>query len=441
MSYVLPGGIPGGNAEKEGKKPSDFSAKEVDAGRQVEREHTDDPAKATDITLDHLTEIPDYYRRLLAMERQADREGMKHDVKESADVALPPILLFVRHGSTKFNSGEGKTELLRGWLDVPLDETGEEEAHNTAEKLSAYPIAVIVSSDLKRAADTARAIQEHNGAELRITQELRPWDLGSLAGKPVDETHQKLIKLIEHGLMDAPGGESFNEFRDRCIKEYRKLMAAAEQIAPGGCVCAVTHTRNIRLLLGWLRDGMGDDAHHAPMLMEEDPLHTGDILLLIKQGNEWTVAHDHVTPTAQYHELKRIEGEPGEMISHEALPAKKAEADAGQSVGKMLHDALIKATEGATTPVRKAKAKFSVKIELGEKTKKAAMAICAKLRGDAVPPISTQRYAKLPFEDQPQPHDQPVQYQTDPDLNVVKQASVLYTKGMAAALYAVKLAD
>ena len=35
-SYVLPGGIPGGNAEKEGKKPSDFSIKEVDAGRKIE---------------------------------------------------------------------------------------------------------------------------------------------------------------------------------------------------------------------------------------------------------------------------------------------------------------------------------------------------------------------------------------------------------------------
>jgi hypothetical protein len=76
-TYRLPGGIPGGNAEKAGIKPSDVNAKELDAGRKIEEEHTNEPAKTTDIALDHLTEIPDYYRRLKAMEAEADQEGMK----------------------------------------------------------------------------------------------------------------------------------------------------------------------------------------------------------------------------------------------------------------------------------------------------------------------------------------------------------------------------
>jgi len=93
MAYALPGGIPGGNAEKEGKKPSDFSAKEVETGREIEHEHTDDSTKATDIALDHLTEIPDYYRRLVAMEQRADREGMKHDVSsEKASAAADDFI-------------------------------------------------------------------------------------------------------------------------------------------------------------------------------------------------------------------------------------------------------------------------------------------------------------------------------------------------------------
>ena len=75
--FRLPGGIPGGNAEKASTKPSDVSAQELDAGRKIEEEHTDEPAKTTDIALDHLTEIPDYYRRLKAMEAEADQEGMK----------------------------------------------------------------------------------------------------------------------------------------------------------------------------------------------------------------------------------------------------------------------------------------------------------------------------------------------------------------------------
>jgi len=75
--YQLPGGIPGGNAAKEGTKPGDVSAPELAAGRKIEQEHTSDPAKTTDIALDHLTEIPDYYRRLDEMEAEAKREGMK----------------------------------------------------------------------------------------------------------------------------------------------------------------------------------------------------------------------------------------------------------------------------------------------------------------------------------------------------------------------------
>jgi len=37
-------------------------------GTEVELEHTDDPAVAEEIALDHLDELPDYYTRLAAME-------------------------------------------------------------------------------------------------------------------------------------------------------------------------------------------------------------------------------------------------------------------------------------------------------------------------------------------------------------------------------------
>jgi hypothetical protein len=92
--YALPGGIPGGLAQQEGKKPADFAAQQVSAGRKVEYEHTPDPTKATDIALDHLTEIPDYYTRLQAMEDQAKRDGKFHDVEgageeKKGDDALP----------------------------------------------------------------------------------------------------------------------------------------------------------------------------------------------------------------------------------------------------------------------------------------------------------------------------------------------------------------
>lgn len=52
-----------------GDKPID--PKELAMGDKTEREHTDNPVFARKIALDHLSEIPDYYTRLAAMEKIA----------------------------------------------------------------------------------------------------------------------------------------------------------------------------------------------------------------------------------------------------------------------------------------------------------------------------------------------------------------------------------
>lgn len=65
--------IKGGLADK--KKPSDFDAKQLAAGIEVEMEHTDSIHTATEIAMDHLTEDPDYYKKLKKMEK----EDMKNE--------------------------------------------------------------------------------------------------------------------------------------------------------------------------------------------------------------------------------------------------------------------------------------------------------------------------------------------------------------------------
>lgn len=54
--------IPGGLGDE--TKPSDVSPEELAAGVKVEMEHTDDPALAEEIALDHLTEDPLYYKHM-----------------------------------------------------------------------------------------------------------------------------------------------------------------------------------------------------------------------------------------------------------------------------------------------------------------------------------------------------------------------------------------
>jgi hypothetical protein len=47
---------------------SQFDPKQLAMGQKVEMEHTDDPAEARKIAMDHLREMPDYYSKLAKME-------------------------------------------------------------------------------------------------------------------------------------------------------------------------------------------------------------------------------------------------------------------------------------------------------------------------------------------------------------------------------------
>jgi hypothetical protein len=61
--------IPGGLSS--GMQPEDFDPIELERGTQVELEHTNDPAIAQEIAMDHLVEDPDYYSRLEQSEAYA----------------------------------------------------------------------------------------------------------------------------------------------------------------------------------------------------------------------------------------------------------------------------------------------------------------------------------------------------------------------------------
>lgn len=65
--------LPGGLADR--KKPEDFDAMELARGVKVELEHTTSRQLATEIAMDHLTEDPDYYRKLKKMESGTEKRG------------------------------------------------------------------------------------------------------------------------------------------------------------------------------------------------------------------------------------------------------------------------------------------------------------------------------------------------------------------------------
>ncbi len=55
---------------------------ELTKGKKIEKEHTKDIYRATEIAMDHLSEYPDYYTRLKKMEKEAEIHAKKLRVKE-----------------------------------------------------------------------------------------------------------------------------------------------------------------------------------------------------------------------------------------------------------------------------------------------------------------------------------------------------------------------
>ena len=73
-------------AKKHRMEVSDIQ-KQLDMGIPIEHEHTKNKTLATDIALQHLEEIPDYYTRLKKMEASAKKEHKKFkDVKETVTI-------------------------------------------------------------------------------------------------------------------------------------------------------------------------------------------------------------------------------------------------------------------------------------------------------------------------------------------------------------------
>jgi broad specificity phosphatase PhoE len=139
-------------------------------------------------------------------------------------------------------SSPGEQERLRGWLDVPLDEQGLQEAQQTAARIAGHSIGTIYSSDLTRALQTSASVARVTGAPIIPSMDLRPWNLGSFAGQLVKELVPFLDLLKRHPEMPAPGGESWNQFYERYSRQLLTLMALSAD--SGKTIAAVTHVRN-----------------------------------------------------------------------------------------------------------------------------------------------------------------------------------------------------
>lgn len=154
-------------------------------------------------------------------------------------------------------------------VNVPLSEAGKEQATLLANRLEAYEIDGVYSSDLIRAVETATIIREHlekkQGKKLMsgIEKDLREADFGEMEGienKEVKVIYKKFYEERKQLKQDMayPKGECGQDVFDRAFPTLMKLT----QIGCNNLVI-VTHGGTIRSLLAGI---LGMSQARQPLL-------------------------------------------------------------------------------------------------------------------------------------------------------------------------------
>ena len=150
-----------------------------------------------------------------------------------------------RHGRTEWND----SRRFQGQTDVDLDDIGRAQAARAADQLAVLKPEVILSSDMKRAADTAQSLADLVGVQVRTTPALRETHGGTWEGQFADDLKSDPIYLdwLAGADVAAGGAESRSQVGTRAIVPVRE---AAASLGEGGVAVVVSHGGTIRALVG-----------------------------------------------------------------------------------------------------------------------------------------------------------------------------------------------
>jgi broad specificity phosphatase PhoE len=169
---------------------------------------------------------------------------------------MPPTRIFlVRHGHTESNSA-GPQAPLAGWTDVALSEAGRREADGLRTRLGGRGgWSAVYSSSSGRALETAhRAVDPSWHAQIRVLDDLREINCGTLDGKPLDAIKRHHAELWERNELKNdpgfrwPGGESYAELRERALTVLDRIADES----PGERVLVFTHAGIVSQIMGHL---------------------------------------------------------------------------------------------------------------------------------------------------------------------------------------------
>lgn len=159
-------------------------------------------------------------------------------------------LIVWRHGRTSWNVAHR----FQGHADIALDDVGHDQADEAAAVLAAEKPHAIVSSDLRRARDTAEALARACGQEVAVDAGLREAYAADWEGLTHEQIQQRDAGLYRRWREDSgvrPGGtgETAVEVAMRMEQAlHRHLLRRAD----GETLVLVTHGGSARALVGRL---------------------------------------------------------------------------------------------------------------------------------------------------------------------------------------------
>lgn len=144
----------------------------------------------------------------------------------------------LRHGQTLWNV----EKRFQGHTDIALDETGIAQAARAASLLAALRPTMLVSSDLRRAYDTASALGRLTGLDVAVDKDLRERGGGEWEGLTRDEI--KAGWPVEYEAWEAPGGEDVAHVADRVADAIARWASRLEE---DGLLVVASHGAALRL--------------------------------------------------------------------------------------------------------------------------------------------------------------------------------------------------
>jgi len=162
-------------------------------------------------------------------------------------------LVLVRHGQTAWNAA-GRAQ---GHTDISLDDAGRRQSEEMATVVAELHPALLVSSDLARARETAAFLEKATGLTAEEDPRLREYDVGIRTGLTHEEFAERLgedasLAWDTHAHVEAPGAETMAQVAERIVPATREAL---ERLGPGETGVLVMHGAALRIalagLLGW----------------------------------------------------------------------------------------------------------------------------------------------------------------------------------------------